>query len=92
MRLVVDAAAWSDLNDIGAWIAKDSPPAARRTLITILQTVERLQGFPRLARPGRARGSYERLVAGTPCIIVFELWDNPAAIIVTAIVHGARNR
>jgi len=92
MRLVVDATAWRDLNDIGTWIAKDSPEAARRVLQNILQTVEQLAQFPRLARRGRARGTYERLVAGTPYIIVFELWENPLAVIIIAIVHAARNR
>ncbi len=92
MRLVVDATAWKDLDDIGQWIAKDSPAAARRVLETILQTIQMLAHFPLLARPGRARNTYERRVAGTPYIIVFELWDKPAAIIVTGIVHGARDR
>ena len=92
MRLVVDATAWSDLNYIGAWIAKDSPEAARQVLCKILQTIELLARFPRLARRGRTPGTCERLVAGTPYIVVFELCDNPLAVIIIAIVHGARNR
>ena len=32
MRVIVDAAAWRDLDDIGAWIARDNPGAARRIL------------------------------------------------------------
>lgn len=92
MRLVVDATAWTDLDDIGTWIAKDSPQAAKSALAKILQTVEQLQRFPRLARLGRVRGTYERLVSGTPYIIVFELWDDQGAIVITAIVHGARDR
>jgi len=92
MRVVVDATAWDDLNQIGAWIGKDNPKAARAVLEKILQTIEQLQRFPRLARAGRARGTYERAVAGTPYIIVFELWDNPVAVVVTAVAHGARNR
>ena len=92
MKLVVDATAWSDLNDIGTWIGKDSPAAARQILRRILQTIEQLHRFPGLARPGRAQRTYERLVAGTPYIIVFELREHPAAMIITALVHGARNR
>jgi hypothetical protein len=26
MRVVVDAKAWTDVDQIGAWIAKDNPP------------------------------------------------------------------
>jgi toxin ParE1/3/4 len=92
MRLVVDTTAFRDLQEIGAWIAKDNPNAARRVVATILATIERLQYFPRLARPGRARGTFERLVAGTRYIVVFELWTKPAAVVITAVVHGARNR
>ena len=92
MRLVVDATALRDLNDIGAWIAKDNQGAARRILRAILGTIEHLRHFPRLARPGRAAGSFERLVAATPYIVVFEVWANPEAVVITAIVHAARNR
>jgi plasmid stabilization system protein ParE len=92
MRVIVDAAAWDDLNQIGSWIGKDNPRAARAVLENILRTIEQLQRFPRLARAGRARGTFERVVAGTPYIIVFELWQNPSALVVTAVAHGARNR
>ena len=92
MRVVVDATAWDDLNEIGTWIGKDSPRAAREVLEKILQAIEQLQWFPRLARAGRARGSYERVVVGTPYIVVFELWDKPTAVVVTAIAHAAQNR
>jgi plasmid stabilization system protein ParE len=92
MRLVVDVAAWDDLNHIGAWIAKDNPSAARAVLEKILQTIEHLHAFPRLSRPGRARGTYERVVAGTPYIVVFELQRHPTALVIVAVAHGARNR
>ena len=92
MRVIVDTAAWSDLNDIGGWIAKDDPQAARRVLRLILQTAAQLELFPRLARRGRTPGTWERLVPGTPYIIVLELPENLPAIIVTAVVHGARDR
>jgi hypothetical protein len=39
---------------------------------------------------GRARGTYERVVAGTSYIIVFELWQNPPAVVIVAVAHGAR--
>jgi plasmid stabilization system protein ParE len=72
MRLIVDASAWRDLDDIGRWIARDNPDAARRVLIHLLTTIEQLGHFPRLARPGRVSGTYERVVTGMPYIIVFE--------------------
>jgi toxin ParE1/3/4 len=92
MRLIVDSAALADLNDIAAWIAQDQPAAARRVLIAILSTIEQLQYFPGLARPGRAGQTWERVVPHTPYIVVFEFTKNPTAIIVIAVVHGARDR
>ena len=92
MRVIVDAAAWDDLNTIGAWIAKDNPRAVRAVLERILHTIELLGAFPRLARVGRARGTYERVVPGTPYIIVFEHWDDPPVVVVVAVAHGARKR
>ena len=89
MGLVVDATAWDDLNQSGAWIAKDNPRAARAMLQRILQTIEQLQWFTRLARQGRTLGTYERVVAATPYIIDFELWQNPP---VGVQVHLPRKR
>jgi len=92
MRVVVDAKAWTDLDRIGAWIARHNPRAARDVLRTILETIAQLERFPRLARPGRVRGTHERVVSGTPYVIVFELWNEPPAIVITAVAHGRRNR
>ena len=92
MRLVVDVAAWDDLSHIGAWIAKDNPKAARTILDKILRTIEHLHAFPRLSRPGRARNTLERVVAGTPYIVAFEIWEERLMLVITAVAHGARNR
>lgn len=92
MRLIVDATAWKDLDDISTWITRDNPAAARRVLTAILDVIEELHHLPGLSRPGRARGTFERVVSGTPYIVVFELWHTPSAMVVTAIVHGARDR
>jgi hypothetical protein len=35
MKVIVDEAAWSDLNKIGSWIAKDNPAASRRELSSL---------------------------------------------------------
>jgi plasmid stabilization system protein ParE len=64
MKLVVDATAAQDLLDITQWIAKDNTQAALRVLTAILRTIDQLQYFPRLARVGRAAGTFERVVPG----------------------------
>ena len=92
MRVVVDAKAWADLDHIGAWIAKDDPCAARDVLRRILGTIGQLERFPRLSRAGRVPGTRERVVPSTPYIIVFELWNEPLAVVITAVAHGRRNQ
>ncbi|OGG57902.1 hypothetical protein A2853_03150 [Candidatus Kaiserbacteria bacterium RIFCSPHIGHO2_01_FULL_55_17] len=92
MRVIVDEEAWNDLSSIGAWIGKDSPKAARETLERILEVVGHLEMLPRLGHPGRVRGTYERGVAGTSYIIVYEISGSPSVVIIAGIVHGARDR
>ena len=64
----------------------------RRELEKIEHVIKQLGRFPGLSRPGRAKGTWESVVAGTSYIIVFELWERPAAVVVTGVIHGARNR
>jgi toxin ParE1/3/4 len=92
MRLIVDACAWRDLDDIGRWIARSNPSAARRVLAHLLKSIEQLGDFPFLARPGRVAGTFELVVAGMPYIIVFERWTRSRTIVVVAIVHAARRQ
>lgn len=92
MRVILDGAAIADLEEHVAWIAKESPQAAAATVAKIFQAIERLEIFPRLGHEGRTHGTYERVVSGTPYIIVYELWEKPDAVIVTAIFHGAQDR
>ena len=92
MRVIVDEAAWSDLDKIGLWVAKDSPEAARHELEKIKHVIKQLGRFPGLSRQGRAKGTLETVVAGTSYIVVFELWEKSEAVVITGVVHGARNR
>ena len=92
MRIDIDEVAVGDLEQIAAWIAKDSPRAAISMLEAILTAIDRLSTFPAMGRRGRADGTYERVVSSTPYIIVYELRARPAALIVVAVFHGARER
>ena len=51
-----------------------------------------IQRFPQLARVGKVRGTYERVVAHSSYIIVYELWKEPDAIVVTGVFHAAQDR
>ena len=92
MRVIIDESAWSDLDNIALRIARDNVTAARREVEKIRHVIGLLGDLPSLSRDGRAKGTRERVVPGGRYVIVFEMWEKPQALVVTAIVHTARNR
>ena len=92
MRVIIDESAWSDLDNIVLRIAPDNPTAARREVEKIRHVIGLLGEFPGLSRDGRGKGTRERVVPGSRYVIVFEVWEKPRALVVTGVVHGARNR
>jgi toxin ParE1/3/4 len=59
-------AALEDLNDIGTYIAADSPRSAEGVVRRIVETVAALAYQPRMGRIGRDESTREILVRGTP--------------------------
>ena len=92
MRVIIEESAVADIDGLAAWVAKDSPQGARSMVENILQTIERLNLFPEMGHEGKEKGTYERGVSGTPYIIVYEVRKKPSAVLVIAVVHGARDR
>jgi toxin ParE1/3/4 len=92
MRVILEESAVADIDQLAAWVAKDNPQAARAIIRKILETIERLNLFPALGHEGRDRGTYERTVSRTAYIIVYEIRRKPSAVLVIAVVHGARGR
>ncbi|HEY4516737.1 MAG TPA: type II toxin-antitoxin system RelE/ParE family toxin [Candidatus Paceibacterota bacterium] len=90
MKVILDEEARSDLDRIYAWIAKDNSAAADSVIERILVVAEYLARFPNLGHPGKARGTFEWVVKGLPYIIVYELPDARAELIITGIFHGAQ--
>ena len=92
MRVIIEESAIADIDGLAAWVAKDSPQGARSLVEKILGTIERLNRFPEMGHAGRDAGTYERGVSGTPYIVVYEVRKKPSAVLVIAVVHGARDR
>lgn len=90
MRLLIDERALEDLEDIIAWIAKDSASAARNMRDELLRAMARLTELPRLGREGRVAGTYEWIVA--PYIIVYRVSQRPMTVVITGVFHAKRNR
>ncbi len=92
MRVTFDPRARDDLDRIFAWIAKDSPRAAREMVarieakVTTLETPE----LTHMGRPGLAEGTRELIER--PFIIVYRVFEDREEIVVVGVVHGAEDR
>lgn len=92
MRLRYSAAARLHLRSIFEFLSDRNPVAARRILLDIRQSAERLRDFPRLGREGLAAGTREWIVRGSPYLIVYEIWPSPEEIVILGVFHGAQDR
>jgi plasmid stabilization system protein ParE len=68
MRVIIEESAVADIDGLAAWVAKESPQAARSVVEKILETIERLNLFPEMGHKGKDEGTCERGVSGTPYI------------------------
>jgi toxin ParE1/3/4 len=81
--------ALGDLVSLQAYVAKDSPAAAKKTALFILESVEKnLPDHPQMGRPGRVVGTRELVISGTPYIVPYRLTSG--VIEVLRVYHGAR--
>jgi toxin ParE1/3/4 len=92
MKVIFREAAYRDLDEIHAWIAKDRPAAADRVIDRIIQGTELLGHFPYIGHAGRAPGTQEWVVAGLPYILVYTVDPETDELAIIANFHGARDR
>ncbi len=88
----MDEIVWSepalqDLDDIGSYIALDSPRAAESVVRRIVETVAALAFHPRMGRMGRDVTTRELVVTGTPYIAVYRLRER---IEIITVMHASR--
>jgi addiction module RelE/StbE family toxin len=76
------------LDEIGAYIQADNPPAAARLISAIAMAVQRLADNPGRGRPGRIPDTRELVVAGTSYIVAYRV--HAGDIEVLTIQHGAQ--
>lgn len=75
-----------DLDDIGSYIALDSPRAAERIVRRIVEAVAMLAWHPKLGRVLTDGDTRRLTLTGTPYIAFYRL---RARIEVLAVLHGA---
>ena len=89
MRLLWTRLAERDLDDIAAFIGQDSPAAAARVVLELIdQTEQLLTRHVALGRPGRVLGTRELVIAGLPYVIPYRVRDNRIEIV--RVLHTSR--
>jgi toxin ParE1/3/4 len=77
-----------DLDEAAAFISRDNPEAAKRTVKRIRDAARLLSDQPNAGRPGRVHGTRELVITGTPFILPYRVVRNTVQIL--RVLHGAR--
>lgn len=89
MRLRWTRRAERDLDEIAAYIGQDSPAAAARVVLELIDRVESLlPGQPAIGRPGRVLGTRELIIGGLPYVIPYRVRDGDLQIL--RVLHASR--
>lgn len=76
------------LDEIGAYIERDDPPAAARVVSRIVSAAEALLAQPAMGREGRVKGTRERVLSDIPYIIAYRIGAN--GIDILTVLHAAQ--
>jgi toxin ParE1/3/4 len=89
LRLRWTRLAEKDLDNIAAYIGQDSPAAAARVVLELIEQTEALlTRHVGVGRPGRVLGTRELVIAGLPYIIPYRVRDNDIEIL--RVLHTSR--
>lgn len=81
-------AAIDDLAEIRSYVEVDKPEAAARLARKIVGAADRLTTVPESGRIGRARGTRELVIPGTPYYLVYRI--QLSAVQILRVWHGKR--
>lgn len=89
MRLRWTKLAEGDLDDIAAYIGQDSPAAAARVILELIDRTESsLINYPAIGRPGRVIGTRELVIGQLPYIIPYRVRDDVVEVL--RVLHTSR--
>lgn len=80
--------ALQNLEQAHAYISKDDPEAATRTVIKIQAAVSQLGEFPFMGKMGRVEGTRELVITQTPYILIYRVKGD--AVEILRVLHSAR--
>ena len=89
MRLRWTRRAERDLDEIASYIGQDSPAAAARVVLELIERVEAsLPERPAIGRPGRVLGTRELVIGGLPYIVPYRVREKDIEIL--RVLHTSR--
>jgi len=78
-----------DLDAIADYIGQDSPAAAARVILELIDQVEvRLPANPASGRPGRVLGTRELVIGGLPYLVPYRVREKDIEIL--RVLHTSR--
>jgi toxin ParE1/3/4 len=78
-----------DLDEIASFIGQESPAAAARVVLELIDQVEAtLPGRPAIGRPGRVLGTRELVIGGLPYIVPYRVREKDIEIL--RVLHTSR--
>ena len=89
MRLRWTRHAERDLDEIADYIGQDSPAAAARVVLELIDQVEAaLPAHPAIGRPGRVLGTRELVIGGLPYLVPYRVREKDVEIL--RVLHTSR--
>ena len=88
MKLIWTRRALRELDEIFAYVARDSRPAAAALVELIEARACSLTQHPDIGHPGREHGTRELVLSGTPYILPYRVRDGRIEIL--AVFHSSR--
>ena len=89
MRIVWSEPAVSDLEDIHAFISRDSPDRASRFVARLIAATEPLQSLPQMGRVVPEGDGRQREVFVDPYRIIYRV--EGGLVFIVTVVHGSRD-
>lgn len=89
MRLRWTRLAERDLDEIAQYIGQDSPAAAARVVLELIDQAEKLlPRSPAFGRPGRVLGTRELVIGHLPYIVAYRVRDKDLEVL--RVLHTSR--
>ena len=89
MRLRWTKRAERDLDEIATYIGQDSPAAAARVVLELIDQIEsKLPAHPAIGRPGRVLGTRELVIGTLPYVVPYRVREMDIEIL--RVLHTSR--